>query len=420
MDAAAKRGLRVYLLGPIRVEVDGRALDVGTWKSKRAVTLLKYLVARFGERVPRDVLVDLLWPDSDDCDKSTHNLHTVIYYLRRTLEPDLGRYEEPRFLRQAHGLYWIDVNAPVWSDAEEFRTLIRRADALRGGDAAQALALYRRALSLYRDDFCSEDLYEDWAVTVRERFRELYFGAAMQAAQLAVEVEGDFGEAVRVCREALAREAYREELHQAVIGYLIQAGRYGEAARQYRTCQRLLEEEFGLSPSPETRALFESMKGMRVESEEEGPAERPGHRIDGAGESTPDGGEDAVVDDAAGPFVCDRRTYSAIFRLELRRQARTGEPIGLLRVFLGDHEPMGPAERRRVERVLPRIIRHGDVVCWESSHSFSVQLPRTDEADVAAVRRRLRRALEEIGFAFVSIEESVIYPDVRPTTVEVR
>lgn len=201
MDAAAKRGLRVYLLGPIRVEVDGRALDVGTWKSKRAVTLLKYLVARFGERVPRDVLVDLLWPDSDDCDKSTHNLHTVIYYLRRTLEPDLGRYEEPRFLRQAHGLYWIDVNAPVWSDAEEFRTLIRRADALRGGDAAQALALYRRALSLYRDDFCSEDLYEDWAVTVRERFRELYFGAAMQAAQLAVEVEGDFGEAVRVCRE---------------------------------------------------------------------------------------------------------------------------------------------------------------------------------------------------------------------------
>lgn len=390
MDTATRRGLEVYLLGPLRVVVDGRELDVAAWKSKRAVTLFKYLITRCGERVPRDVLVELLWPDSDDGDKSTHNLHTVIYYLRRTLEPGLGRYQEQRFLRQAHGLYWIEPGAPVWTDAEEFRWLVRRADGLRHRDPVEALELYRRALALYRDDFCSEDLYEDWAVTVRERFREMYFAAALQAAQLMVDIENDVAGAVDVCRAALAREPYREELHQAIIGFFIRAGRYGEAARQYRACERLLYEEFGLAPSPETQALFESMKTVRA-------AER-------------------VEDDPRRPFVCDRSTYAAIFRLDLRRLARTGESIGLLRVSLGDG-PLGPAERGRVEARLAGVIRQGDVVCWESPQRLVVHLSRARAEHVAAVRGRIRRALEELGLSSVFIEDSIVRPDARPAAV---
>lgn len=398
MSNRTESGMRVYLLGPMHVEVDGTALDVRTWKSKRAVTLFKYLVARGGERVPRDVLVDLLWPDSEDGDKSTHNLHTVIYYLRRTLEPHLGRYEEPRFLRHAHGLYWINMDAPVWADTQEFSGLIRKAEVLRDQDDEHALVLYRRALELYRDDFCSEDLYDDWAVNVRERFRELYFGATLQAANLMVTIEHNFSEAVNLCRTALAREPYREELHQAIIGHLIKAGRYGEAAQQFRTCQRLLNEEFGLSPSPETQALFETMKHLQTEA----PMTR--------GQETAEA-VDYVDDESIGPFVCDRQTYNAIYRLELRRQRRSRQPIGLLRVLLGDEDTVGPAERRHVERCLALLVRQGDVVCWESPGRFVLQLPGADEDAVILIRERLRTALEKIGFIFVSMDESVIYPD---------
>lgn len=83
MGRTTEDGMRIHLLGPVRVHVDGQSIDVRTWKSKKAVTLLKYLVTRSGERVPRDVLVDLLWPDSFAGDRSTHNLHTVVYYLRQ-------------------------------------------------------------------------------------------------------------------------------------------------------------------------------------------------------------------------------------------------------------------------------------------------------------------------------------------------
>lgn len=258
--ATVKEGMYVYLLGPVRVEVDGVPIDVRAWKSRKAVTLFKYLTSRCGERVPRDVLVDLLWPESDDVDKSTHNLHTVIYYLRRALEPGLSRYEGSRFVRHGHGLYWINAAAPVWSDVQEFCRLVRQADELYGRDDNHVLELYRRALALYRDDFCSEDLYEDWAVTMREQVRDLYVAATLQAAELTIRVERKFTTAVALCRAALARDPYREELHQAIIKHLMKAGRYGEAALQYRTCERLLAEEFGLRPSPETQALYDAMK----------------------------------------------------------------------------------------------------------------------------------------------------------------
>lgn len=107
-------------------------------------------------------------------------------------------------------------------------------------------------------------MYDDWTVTPREKFRELYFSATLQAAQLLADVHQDYAGAVSLCRAALAREPYREELHRAAIGHLVRSGRYGEAAHQYRTCERLLNEEFGLSPSPETRALFEAMKHQLV------------------------------------------------------------------------------------------------------------------------------------------------------------
>lgn len=406
MSERAKRGMRVFLLGPMRVEVDGRAIDVRRWKSKKTVMLFKYLVARLGERVPRDVLVDLLWPNSEDGDRSSHNLHTVIYYLRRTLEPSLGRYEEPTFLRHAHGLYWIDPDAPVWSDAEEFCHLLRQAESLRGHDDERALGLYRRALTLYRDDFCPEDLYEDWAVTVRERFRELHITATLQAANLIVEVERDFSGAVSICRAALAREPYREELHQAIIAHLVKAGCYGEAALQYRACVRLLDEEFGLSPSPETQALYNAMKRLQVKDDETQAGDMAQVRVH------------ADTGHPVGPFLCDRQTYSAIYRLELRRQARTGEPIGLLRVVLGEDGQIGSAQRRAVEASLTRSLRQGDVICWESSRRLVVQLPRTGQDGVTVIRRRLRRALEKLGFAFVSIEDSVIQPDTAARNVE--
>lgn len=53
--------LRISLLGPPRIEVDGRPLVVDT---RKAIALLAYL-AVVRRPIARDSLVELLWPDAD-------------------------------------------------------------------------------------------------------------------------------------------------------------------------------------------------------------------------------------------------------------------------------------------------------------------------------------------------------------------
>ena len=57
--------LKVCLLGPFHLEICGKPITDSDWKSKKALSLFKYLAARIGERIPKDQLMELLWPDID-------------------------------------------------------------------------------------------------------------------------------------------------------------------------------------------------------------------------------------------------------------------------------------------------------------------------------------------------------------------
>ena len=49
----------IGLLGPFSLRIDGRQVEADVWKSKKALTLLKYLASRHGQRVSSDVLIEL-------------------------------------------------------------------------------------------------------------------------------------------------------------------------------------------------------------------------------------------------------------------------------------------------------------------------------------------------------------------------
>lgn len=54
------------------------------WRTAKAKELFIYLVQNQNEIVRKDVLIELLWPDSD-ADKAYDNLYTTIYHVRNTL-----------------------------------------------------------------------------------------------------------------------------------------------------------------------------------------------------------------------------------------------------------------------------------------------------------------------------------------------
>lgn len=418
------QGIEIRLFGPMRLFKDGAEIDIQRWKSKKAVTLLKLLAERCGARFPKDVLIDALWPEDADFERSTHNLHTVVYYLRRELEPGLKRYQRAKVVRQSTGLYWLEDDAGVWVDVVRFRRLLQQADSLRGADAGGALALYREALDLYLDDFLPENLYDDWAAGVREELREKYVAGVVAVAELTEKSGANGTDAINLCRRALQRDGLREELHRALIQLLARQGLYGEAAEQYRQCTRVLYDEFRVPPSPATRIAYEGVMAAAARAAATPSAVEPavgtGTRTGTgngtgigtgatAGRTTAAPPSEATV--AEGPTMCAPETYLLLHKLELSRQVHTGLPVSLVRIGLGagvGGDGPDDADRARCVAAVRETLRAGDVFCWESPARMLIQLPATGGEGALLVKARLQRALERMGLVFFDIHHVIL------------
>ncbi len=67
---------------------------------------------------------------------------------------------------------------------------------------------------------------------------------------------GDYARAAQVCRTALVREPCRESFHRALMEHLVRLGRADWAVAQFHHCQRVLAQEMGVEPMPETQRLY--------------------------------------------------------------------------------------------------------------------------------------------------------------------
>ncbi|NLV91325.1 MAG: hypothetical protein GX030_02880 [Firmicutes bacterium] len=361
-----KEKLQISLLGNFRMQMGDYPISVARWKSKKALALLKYLVSKHGEKVPRDVLIELLWPEAETDKSAFHNLHTTIYYLRRSLKPYLG--EDHDCIKYSNGLYWIELGDRIWVDIDEFVGSYRQGRELMATDPAASWHHFQQALLLYRDDFLAEDLYEDWAAAAREYYRERYIETTLLAAQLLAEYKQDYTSAVRLCRDALARDPYREELYQAILRYLIQAGRYSEAAVQYQQCAKMLHDEFGLSVSPETKAIYNQMKQLS-------PV------------------EESLESSGTGSFVCEPQIFNSIVELDLRRQGElTTSPVVIQMT-----RPAGAFtydQSQFLLTVLNTVLGRGDVVCQWESNQIAVWLEDPREEVARSVVQRIQQRLK--------------------------
>ena len=234
--------LEVILLGPPHVRrTGGPPLPL----PPVATSLLAYLVVRGGHACSRDTLATALCADASD-DTARRRLSTSLWRLRRLIEADGSTYvtTTANDVRLCGDL-WIDVTD---FEARVREPLARPAAAMDDGDA-KALV---EAVTLYRGDLL-EGCYDEWVLRERDRLAELHLTAL---ARLVVWYQGrDAEAALQHARLILDRDPLREDVHRAAIRAYADLGRRNDALHQYETCVRLLDEELGVGPLPETTAL---------------------------------------------------------------------------------------------------------------------------------------------------------------------
>jgi ATP/maltotriose-dependent transcriptional regulator MalT/DNA-binding SARP family transcriptional activator len=236
-DTESAPEVALTALGGFSLLRRGRPVPLSAWQSRKARDLLKILVARRGNPVPREMLMEVLWPEEEP-DAVANRLSVVLSTLRTVLDPEhqfdadhcVGADKDSVRLRLDN----LSVDVEIFlADAAAGVTLHRQ------GCREAAIERLSAAEAAYRGDLFEEDPYADWAVALREEARAAYIGVARLLADEAV-LRGEHDAASRLHLRILERDPYDERAHLGLVRTLIDAGRHGEARRWYRTyCSRM-------------------------------------------------------------------------------------------------------------------------------------------------------------------------------------
>ncbi|MCP2324296.1 putative ATPase [Hamadaea flava] len=232
--------MRIGLLGPFEVQVDGGMVEV---PGARLRALLAALALEPGRIVPRTRLVDWIWGEEPPAD-AVNALQVLVSRLRRLLPDGL--------VEAKAGGYRLAVD-PESVDVSRFERLVAEA---READDPVRVSLLRTALGLWRGT-----AMEGIALSGSKAFDSAVTGLT----ELHVAVLGDRVDAeVRLGRgadlvseltELVASHPLREGFVAALMRALAEAGRGAEALTAYQQLSERLADELGVDPSAELSAV---------------------------------------------------------------------------------------------------------------------------------------------------------------------
>jgi LuxR family maltose regulon positive regulatory protein len=237
--AQPEPALKIYALGPPDVEVDGQGVQ---WPVARSRDLF-FLLLQHPQGLGKEQIGAMFWPEHDP-GRLDSAFRSTLYRLRRVVFRDSVVFED--------GVYRFNSTGNYWFDADAFERLLDGA-----GQAAipeEASGLLEEALALYRGDYL-EGIYADWSLLERERLRGRYLAALEALAGLYAD-RRKLQRAVELYQRLLAEDPYQEVAHRGLMRCYYRLGDRAAAVRQYQICAELLREELGLSPTPETEALY--------------------------------------------------------------------------------------------------------------------------------------------------------------------
>lgn len=263
--------LYVFCLGPFRVYRNGKKIAETEWgqgkgPAQKIKALFAYLVAKGSRGATKDQIVELLWPDQPAGDDGDARFHAALHYLRRALEPDLPSRGKSQYIIYRDGYYKLAPPDGYWVDATAFEAYYQQALRLeQQGEEDQAARHWQLAQALYQGDYMAglaqhytEGYEDDWCQWRRYRLRDMYLTVLLKLAHYHFR-RGEDRLSRIYAQKALIEDRGCEEAHRLMMRLAHRAGQRDDLVRQYRLCQKCLEEVEDRSPAPATTRLYEEL-----------------------------------------------------------------------------------------------------------------------------------------------------------------
>ncbi|MCI6937105.1 MAG: winged helix-turn-helix domain-containing protein [Clostridiales bacterium] len=367
--------LKIQMLGGFSLKLDDRELQDTDTRSKKVWVLLAYLIIHREQTVTQRTLIDLLWGDEPESTNPENALRITMHRTRTLLEqlsPELGR---GLILRRKGGYQW---NGGGKVDSERFEALCRQ----NAEDPELRLRNLLEAISLYRGDFLPHQSGEVWVVPIASYLHNLFLSAAQEAVELLIQ-RGRNQEAAGVCRRCLALEPYHEGFCRELMQLLAAAGDRRGAAEAYDRLSKRLFDDFGISPSEQTRTVYRAT------------VHSPENRVLSIDEVM---GTIRESDAPSGALQCDYDYFRILCYALSRTMERSGNAahVVLLDVISTAEREL---PRQSIDRVMGQLsqqirlsLRRGDVFCQCSISQFAVLLGRANFENSQVICDRILRA----------------------------
>jgi DNA-binding SARP family transcriptional activator len=225
--------VRLGLLGGFRLTIEAEDISL-PMNAQRLVSFL----ALHDQPLLRPFVGGTLWGESTD--------HRAGGSLRSAL----WRLHHPTYTLVALTSDHIALSPTVAVDLREGEALAHRVL-----DPSQDLD----DVAAVNEDVLSADLLpdwtEDWVLMERERYHQLRL-RALEALCRRLAAQGRFGQAVQAGLAAVSGEPLRESARSALIEAHLAEHNVAAARREYQAFRQLLQDELGLEPSEQIRALI--------------------------------------------------------------------------------------------------------------------------------------------------------------------
>ena len=241
--------LTVCLLGSFQATLDG--LRIVSFESDKVRALLAYLAVESDRAHSREKLAGLLWPERPE-PAARSNLTHALAVLRHAIGDRDARVPSLLVARQS---IQFNRDSDTLVDVRQFLDLSGLAD-LTGLE--QAVALYRGRF-LEGFSLPGSSWFEEWLLLEQEHLQRRAMDA-LNRLTAAYESQGDLQRAQTFVWRQLELDPWWENAHRQAMWLLVCSGQRDAALAQYQTCCRLLAEELGVEPSPETVRLYEQIR----------------------------------------------------------------------------------------------------------------------------------------------------------------
>ncbi|WP_433744418.1 BTAD domain-containing putative transcriptional regulator [Falsibacillus pallidus] len=250
VSAIAERmapGLSVSLLGNFQLMHNGNEISI---KRKSSMRLMVYLASQYGQKIPKERLLEDLFPDGS-YHSQNNRFYVSLSALRKSLEPDAASGRQSKYIIQTgESIYFDDQDCSI--DLKRFHSLIRASFPSQ----EEKIANFLEAETLYSGDLLTEFPYESFLEPIRDQTKKSFLDILEEIGLYYWSIE-EYTKAQTRFDRILQMDEYNEPIYWKYMRNLLDKGFIKHAKDIAASMELKFEIEMGVPVKQKLQTLFD-------------------------------------------------------------------------------------------------------------------------------------------------------------------